>query len=200
MNLYNQYNHTDADTLLEASGQGTVRKKATALTLALQGIANGLNAVIGLGGGKPPTASPGLVLVGEAGAGGQLAKSGAAGYVPDNATLANGNRDSRLPIPEKTTADNGLQVESNPKHTPGVQGNRPNAGTEPRNSLDLFNSSISDGGKARYAIDSSGNINRFYSDGNGVFHWAGSTGDGRAPLDVSTIPIEIRRALGFRGK
>ncbi|WP_081337604.1 hemagglutinin repeat-containing protein [Burkholderia pseudomultivorans] len=200
VNLYNQYNHTDADALLEASGQGTARKKATALTLALQGIANGLNAIIGLGGGKPPTASPGLVLVEEAGAGGQLAKSGAAGYVPDNATLANGNRDSRLPIPEKTTADNGLQVESNPKHTLGVQGNRPNAGTEPRNSLDLFNSSISDGGKARYAIDSSGNINRFYSDGNGVFHWAGSTGDGRAPLDVSTFPIEIRRARGFRGE
>ncbi|MCK4125798.1 MULTISPECIES: hypothetical protein [Ralstonia solanacearum species complex] len=45
----------------------------------------------------------------------------------------------RMPIPEKVTADNGLQVESNPKHTPGMSGNNPRAGTEPRNSLELFN-------------------------------------------------------------
>jgi filamentous hemagglutinin len=120
--------------------------------------------------------------------------------VPDNAILANGGRDNRLPIPETVTADNGLQVESNPKHTPGAQGNRPNAGTEPRDSLDLFNSSVPSGDKTRYAIDADGNINRFYSDGNGVYHWTGSTGDVKAPLDVSSIPIAIKRALGFKGK
>uniref|UniRef100_UPI001FC7C381 hypothetical protein n=1 Tax=Burkholderia gladioli TaxID=28095 RepID=UPI001FC7C381 len=43
-NLYNQWNHTDTDTLEEASGQGTFRKKATALGLILQGMAKGLNA------------------------------------------------------------------------------------------------------------------------------------------------------------
>ncbi|WP_232464414.1 hemagglutinin repeat-containing protein [Burkholderia ubonensis] len=63
VNLYNQWNHTDTDTLEEASGQGTPRKKTTALDLVLQGIANGLNAISGFGGGKPPTASPGVVLV-----------------------------------------------------------------------------------------------------------------------------------------
>lgn len=198
-NLYNQWNHTDTDTLEEASGQGTFRKKTTALGLILQGIANGLNAIVGMGGGKPPAASPGVVLVDAAGSG-QFIKPSNPGYVPDDASLASGDRDSRLPIPEKTTADNGLQVESNPKHTPGMRGNRANAGTEPKDSLDLFNSSISDGGSARYAIDSSGNINRFYSDGNGVFHWTGSTGDGRSPIDVSTIPIKIKRALGFKGR
>ncbi|MGX5881381.1 hemagglutinin repeat-containing protein, partial [Burkholderia gladioli] len=198
-NLYNQWNHTDTDTLEEASGQGTFRKKTTALGLILQGIANGLNAIVGMGGGKPPAASPGVVLVDAAGSG-QFIKPSNPGYVPDDASLASGDRDSRLPIPEKTTADNGLQVESNPKHTPGMRGNRANAGTEPKDSLDLFNSSISDGGSARYAMDSSGNINRFYSDGNGVFHWTGSTGDGRSPIDVSTIPIKIKRALGFKGR
>ncbi|WP_425127550.1 hemagglutinin repeat-containing protein [Burkholderia gladioli] len=198
-NLYNQWNHTDTDTLEEASGQGTFRKKTTALGLILQGIANGLNAIVGMGGGKPPAASPGVVLVDAAGSG-QFIKPSNPGYVPDDASLASGDRDSRLPIPEKTTADNGLQVESNPKHTPGMRGNRANAGTEPKDSLDLFNSSISDGGSARYAIDSSGNINRFYSDGNGVFHWTGSAGDGRSPIDVSTIPIKIKRALGFKGR
>lgn len=79
-------------------------------------------------------------------------------------------------------------------------GNRRNAGTEPSNSLDLFNSSVSGGDKTRYAIDDAGNINRFYDDGNGVYHWTGSTGDKSAPLNVSKIPIDVRRELGFKGK
>ncbi|NML30422.1 hypothetical protein [Paraburkholderia antibiotica] len=122
------------------------------------------------------------------------------GYVPDNATLANSGRDDRLPIPEQVTADNGLEVKSNSKHTPGMDGNRSNAGTEPRNSLDLFNSSVPGGEGVRYAIDSNGNINRFFSDGNGVYHWSGATGDSSAPLNVSKIPIDVKRALGFKGK
>jgi filamentous hemagglutinin len=108
--------------------------------------------------------------------------------------------DSRLPIPEAITADNGLQIQSNSKHTPGMPGNRPNAGTEPRNSLDLFEKSVPGGERVRYAIDADGNINRFSGDKNGVYHWNGATGDVRAPLDVSTIPIKIRRDFGFKGK
>lgn len=91
VNLYNQWNHTDTDTLEEASGQGTFRKKTTALDLVLQSIANGLNAVIGLGGGKPPTASPGVVLAGEAGAGGQFAKPAVTEYLPGMPILSSGN-------------------------------------------------------------------------------------------------------------
>ncbi|EOH6073622.1 hemagglutinin repeat-containing protein [Burkholderia cenocepacia] len=91
VNLYNQWNHTDTDTLEEASGQGTPRKKTTTLDLIFQGIANGLNAISGFGGGKPPTASPGLVLAGEAGTGGQVAKPGVAGYAPGAPILSSGN-------------------------------------------------------------------------------------------------------------
>jgi filamentous hemagglutinin len=91
VNLYNQWNHTDTDALEEASGQGTSRKKVTALDLILQGIANGLNAISGFGSGKPPTANPGLVLVGEAGAGGQVAKPGVAGYAPGTPILSSGH-------------------------------------------------------------------------------------------------------------
>ena len=125
---------------------------------------------------------------------------GTPGYVPDTATLANSGRDGCLPIPEQVTADNGLEVKSNPKHTPGMDGNRSNAGTEPRNSLDLFNSSVPGGEGVRYAIDSNGNINRFFSDGTGVYHWSGATGDPSALLNVSKIPIDVKRALGFKGK
>ncbi|MBB6581620.1 VENN motif pre-toxin domain-containing protein, partial [Ralstonia solanacearum] len=106
----------------------------------------------------------------------------------------------RMPIPEKVTADNGLQVESNPKHTPGMPGNNPRAGTEPRNSLELFNSSVPGGEKTRYAIDSDGSINRFYDDGNGVYHWTGSTGDKRVPMDPQSVPVGVRRSFGFKGK
>ncbi len=106
----------------------------------------------------------------------------------------------RMPIPEKVTAGNGLQVESNPKHTPGMPGNNPRAGTEPRNSLELFNSSVPGGEKTRYAIDSDGSINRFYDDGNGVYHWTGSTGDKRVPMDPQSVPVGVRRSFGFKGK
>jgi filamentous hemagglutinin len=120
--------------------------------------------------------------------------------LPGNVIAAAGGDKNRLPIPDVTKGDNGLQVESNPKHTPGMGGNRPNAGTEPKNSLDLFNSSVAGGDRVRYAIDSNGNINRFSTDGNGVYHWSGSTGDPSAPMNASNIPIEVRRSLGFKGK
>jgi filamentous hemagglutinin len=107
---------------------------------------------------------------------------------------------NRLPIPETVTAKNGLQVQSNTKHTAGMPGNTPNAGIEPANSLDLFNSSIDGGNGVCYAIDSNGNINRFFNDGNGVYHWSGSTGNVSAPLNISKIPIDVKRALGFTGK
>ena len=167
-------------------------------TLVVQGIVNGLSAIGGIEGGGP-TASPGLALADSTAGQAVNPTPGAAGYVPDNATLASGGK-NRLPIPDTVTGENGLQVESNPKHTPGMEGNRSNAGTEPRNSLDLFNSSVPAGDGVRYAIDSDGNINRFSSDGNGVYHWSGSTGDASAPLNVSKIPIEVRRSLGFKGR
>ena len=69
-------------------------------------------------------------------------------------------RDNRLPIPEPIKANNGLIIESNPKHTLGGTGNRPNAGIEPKDSLKLFESSV-EGGKKRYAIDSEGRIHQF---------------------------------------
>ena len=55
----------------------------------------------------------------------------------DSKTQGNG-----VPVKEKTTASNGLDYKSNPKHTPGQPGNRPNAGIEPKNSLDLFGDSV----------------------------------------------------------
>ncbi|MEX3817306.1 hemagglutinin repeat-containing protein [Paraburkholderia sp. BR14262] len=194
---------TDADAL---TGTGTTNTNPltsqSKAALISQGVANGINAGLGISGGEPPVA-PGTQAVPVASAGpvnSPGAAPGMPGYVPDSATLASGGNNNRLPIPDTVTADNGLQVESNPKHTAGMPGNNPNAGTEPSNSLDLFNSSIPGADGVRYAIDSNGNINRFYSDGNGVYHWSGSTGDNSAPLNVSKIPINVKRTLGFTGK
>jgi filamentous hemagglutinin len=55
--------------------------------LIAQGAANGVNAVAGMGGGKPPAQSPGAVLVDGAG---QALPGGtrSAAYQPDNATFA----------------------------------------------------------------------------------------------------------------
>jgi len=97
----------------------------------------------------------------------------------DLAYLAEG-RDNRLPIPEPTVASNGLKIESNSKHTPGAQGFRPNAGIEPKNSLELFGDSVSiDVNKARYSMGVNGSIHRYFPDNTGTYHLSGSAGDSK---------------------
>ena len=81
---------------------------------------------------------------------------------------------SALPVPEPIKAKNGLHYESNPKHTPGEKGFRPNAGIEPKDSLKLFEKSIpTKNPNVRLSIDNDGNIHRFFNNnknGYGNFH------------------------------
>ncbi|MBK4717129.1 hypothetical protein J0B02_17555 [Enterobacteriaceae bacterium YMB-R22] len=102
-----------------------------------------------------------------------------------------------MPVPEPVKASNGLVYQSNSKHTLGGLGNRPNAGIEPKNSLSLFENSISltvkgKESKARYTMDSNGDIHRFSPDNTGGFHWSGSTADPKNKLE---LPNDIRAAL-----
>lgn len=53
---------------------------------------------------------------------------------------AKGPKGSPLPTPNSTPAANGLNYQSNPKHTPGQPGYSFKAGTEPKNSMGLFGS------------------------------------------------------------
>jgi filamentous hemagglutinin len=110
--------------------------------------------------------------------------------------------DPRLPIPEATTASNGLKVESNSKHTPGAQGFRPNAGIEPKNSLDLFGNSVSiDGNKARYSMGDDGSIHRYFPDNTGTYHWSGSTGDSKNPMQLDNkTKAQLRKQEGWKIK
>ncbi|HHQ4931036.1 TPA: hemagglutinin repeat-containing protein [Aeromonas hydrophila] len=111
--------------------------------------------------------------------------------------------DNRLPIPEPIIASNGFKVESNTKHTPGAPGFRPNAGIEPKNSMDLFEHSIATKDpKVRLSIDNDGNIHRFFNtskDGTGTFHWSGSSGDGKNALgnrELGSFNKEIKELKG----
>nr|WP_245643846.1 hemagglutinin repeat-containing protein [Paraburkholderia oxyphila] len=85
-----------------------------------QGIANGANAVVGIGGGKPPAASPGAVLVdsavGQATDAGMSSSSSVAGYGPGNATFADGGGDR--PSPRQSENDVGSDL--GPGHDPQV--------------------------------------------------------------------------------
>ncbi len=54
---------------------------------------------------------------------------------------------SAIPVSVPTKASNGLVYQSNGKHTPGQLGYNRNAGTEPKNSIQLFGSSIENGKK-----------------------------------------------------
>lgn len=96
--------------------------------------------------------------------------------------------DPRLPIPKPTVGSNGIPIESNGKHTPGLPGYKPDAGTEPRNSLEIFDNSIpTKDPSVRLAVDQNGNVHRFFDDNNGSFHWSGSTADPRAPLSIDKL-------------
>ena len=110
--------------------------------------------------------------------------------------------DPRLPIPDVTTASNGLKVESNTKHTPGAQGFRPNAGIEPKNSLELFGNSVSiDGNKARYSMGADGSVHRYFPDNTGIYHWSGSTGDSKNPMQLDNkIKAQLRKQEGWKIK
>lgn len=90
-------------------------------------------------------------------------------------------------------AKNGLVYQSNSKHTLGGAGNRPNAGIEPKNSLELFSNSYSSG-KKRYSVDSDGNIHQFTNSNNGTWHWSGRTGHDQIPiqrLNGNEIPNDV---------
>ena len=117
------------------------------------------------------------------------------------AYLAEG-RDNQLPIPEPIVASNGLKVESNTKHTPGAQGFRPDAGIEPRNSLELFGSSVSvDGNKARYSMGNDGAIHRYFPDNVGTYHWSGRTGDSKNAMQLDNkTKAQLRKQEGWKIK
>ena len=102
-----------------------------------------------------------------------------------------------VPVPERKKASNGLGYKSNPKHTPGQPGNRPNAGTEPRDSFELFGDSTpsNKNPRQRYTYEkSTGTLHRFSpteNDGS-LWHWSGSTNQGPNSLKGSQVPNDIK--------
>lgn len=114
-----------------------------------------------------------------------------------------GGAGSGIPVKDKTRALNGSDYQLNPKHTPGQPGYNSNAGIEPRNSLDLFGESVPSTAKPdqRFTFDKNTNtLHRFFNDGNGTWHWSGSTNQGANSLTSGGVPIDIRRLLGLPGK
>nr|WP_258395432.1 MULTISPECIES: hypothetical protein [Lonsdalea] len=118
--------------------------------------------------------------------------------------ISKAGKGSPLPTPTATVASNGLVYKSNPKHTAGQLGNRPNAGIEPQDSLKLFEKSVSSSKQypnkeVRFAVDSKGNIHRFEGT-NGEYHWNGSSGDIKNPLTGKQIPSDVQKQLGVKIK
>lgn len=89
----------------------------------------------------------------------------------------------------------------------GGEGNRPNARIEPKNSLELFEKSISISGDSskRYSVDSKGNVHQFTYEGTGsnTYHWAGRTGvdqNSQQMMKVNNIPNEVFKHFGINPK
>ena len=138
---------------------------------------------------------------------GALGAAAAVGAVRPNkisgntkAPIGQKGKGSALPVPEPVIASNGLIYKSSTKHTPGQNGNKPDAGLEPRNSLDLFANSLPGKEGQRFAKDAEGNIHRFSDSNDRTWHWSGSTGDKRNILRKDDVPIELRRLFNFPGK
>ena len=154
----------------------------------------------------PGVAAAGTVLVSGSVAAGSIVKAGVEGLFNDpnmQFNSNNSNNGSSLPVEEKTTARNGLNYQSNPKHTPGQAGNRPDAGIEPKNSLELFENSVpsSQNPNQRFAFDKETNtLHRFYNDGNGTWHWSGSTNQGANSLTGKQVPNDIKNIFGLPKK
>lgn len=132
---------------------------------------------------------------------GHVAIANAAGAAAGISKVGKG---SPLPTPTATVASNGLTYKSNPKHTVGQFGNRPNAGIEPQDSLRLFEQSVSSSKQypnkeVRFAVDSNGNVHRFENT-NGEYHWNGSSGDAKHPLIGKQIPSNVQKQLGVKIK
>jgi filamentous hemagglutinin len=143
--------------------------------------------------GKIGEASEAANAIGEVGAVGNLSKIGK-GAAKTNFPISKG---SSVPVPEatKVNLNDGTSAiyKSNPKHTKGQEGNRPNAGIEPKDSLSLFQSSVLGSDGRRYVLDSNGNLNRFdiTNVGTNEWHWNGGTGQGANSLSKQKIPKDI---------
>lgn len=108
-----------------------------------------------------------------------------------------------VPVKNRTkSSTNGLFYQSNTKHTPGQLGYRPNAGIEPRNSLDLFDKSIpsSTNPNHRYTYDGD-TLHRFFSDRNSeTWHWSGSTNQGANSIKGNQVPNDIKKVFNLPQK
>ena len=114
-----------------------------------------------------------------------------------------GPKTSSIPVKDKVRAGNGLDYKSNPKHTPGHQGFKPDAGIEPKNSLELFEKSVASTRKPnqRFTFDSETNtLHRFFNDGNGTWHWSGSTNQGVNSITGDQVPNDIKNYFGLPKK
>ncbi|MBP3195144.1 MAG: hypothetical protein J6M05_05710, partial [Cardiobacteriaceae bacterium] len=103
-------------------------------------------------------------------------------------------------VPVTTKSGENLYYQSNQKHTPGQQGYSRKAGTEPKNSLELFENSVQIREKTRYTQDADGHIHQFKPQDNNTWHWAGSTGDKTVPLKLENDVKSDLRKQGMKGK
>ena len=115
-----------------------------------------------------------------------------------NANSRNGAIPHPDPIEVRMRNGETLIFQSSSKHSRGQNGNRPNAGIEPRDSDKIFAQSVQLGRK-RYSQDVNGHIHQFHNS-NGTWHWAGSTADKNNPLKLADNLKKELKNNGMNGK
>ena len=127
----------------------------------------------------------------------------------DLSTHKESSTGSSVPVPFETTVtfreskdSYQLKYQSNEKHSLGHGGKRPGheASLEPKNSLELFQQSISVKDGMRVTFDkSTGEVHQFFSgtgNNRNLYHWAGTLNRNR----IDKLNIQLHRKLGIPGK
>ncbi len=130
----------------------------------------------------------------------ELPSSTGGSDIQQNGAWDTGAQSGQLPSPGLVFNEDRPDLTTNPKHVPGGNGFRPNAGIQPADYAEAYQGSIKVGG-AWWGVSTDGkSIYRYFDSRDGTVHWAGSTGDQRNPLKQKDVPPEVLRTFGFKVK
>jgi hypothetical protein len=160
----------------------------------MQGIANGLSAIAGMGGGEPPMASPGMVLA-DSTAGNAALRT--PGNVPSNAILSKGS-DNGTPSPalsddpyNPSNVDARVKptYQTNPAHDTSSPLYNPKKTPEPADAQSAYQDGAVRGGMGTWYAQGETGYYQYFSDNAGTVHFSGT-------IPTSKVPASVLKILG----
>ncbi|MGV2292272.1 hypothetical protein AAHK20_26445 [Trinickia sp. YCB016] len=185
---------TDEDELTGASGRSDDWTSQSKTALALQSVANALDAIAGVGGRLPPGASPGMA---PAGAAVRALARVVPGYVPSNAILskvAGDGNDTPSPAlsgdpynPSNVDARVKPKYQTNPAHDTSNPLYNPRKTPEPSDARSAYENGAVRGGMGTWYAQGETGYYQYFSDNAGTVHFSGTIQASKVPASVLKI-------------